>query len=123
MAREHGAKMDLPTWLNEVQIGEATDVVLGKRYESRRNWQGSCFAQSDDEADGARFLVCGVNRCSGGFGGICRQDLSIGQQLVITPVAGVGKPVRVRVMHCRRTVQGYRVGCVFEPTPSPGCIE
>ena len=117
MATNHHDRINLPPWLDDVlaESVEPTEAPPSRRDEPRRSWAGSCFMQPDGEPDALHSLGRGLNICRAGLGCISRQELEIGQQLAITPVAGGGEPVRVRVVHCTRTVQGYKVGCAFGP--------
>ena len=49
----------------------------------------------------------------GGLGLIRRIELHQSDELELSPMGDVGEPVRVRVVYCKQTIQGYKVGCEF----------
>ena len=60
---------------------------------------------------GMQFSVKTFNVSPGGVGLITRIPLRQSADLELVPVDGRGMPVRVRVVHCTRALQGYKVGC------------
>lgn len=111
--RKTGTK--LPAWLSKViESGAPTDTLPIRRRETRRTWAGSCFVRPYGGAPGDRILVRGLNAGPEGLGCISRQRLDEGRQFEIAPLEGNGEPVLVRVVHCTQTVQGYKIGLVFE---------
>ena len=117
MARGSEKKVELPEWVREaLREGDPTDDLPDKRTESRHVWTVFCTAQTEDEPSADAFTARVFNVCSGGIGLIVRKELRVGQRLRIRP-EGISDqtPVRARIIHCTRTVQGHKVGCAFEP--------
>ena len=107
----------LPEWLHEaLREREPTDDLPNKRAESRRVWTVFCLAQPEDEPSMDPFTARVFNACAGGVGFIARKEVPVGQRLELRPEHGPEETsVHVRVIHCTRTVQGYKVGCAFVP--------
>ncbi|MGB2985978.1 MAG: PilZ domain-containing protein [Phycisphaerae bacterium] len=109
--------VELPAWVREaLEDGELTDDLPNKRAESRRAWTLFCHAQPEHESTEAPFTARVFNVCTGGIGFITRKEVAVGKRLTFLPEDSPDEaPVHARVVHCTRTVQGYKVGCVFEP--------
>lgn len=110
-------RIEFPGWIREaLENGEATDNLPNKRRDSRRSWTGLCIAEPVGEERFGRLTVRLFNVGSGGVGFIARQELPVGALLSLVPEAESGHVgIHVRVVHCTRTLQGYKVGCAFEP--------
>ncbi len=108
--------VELPGWVREaLEEGEPTDDLPNKRTESRRVWTVFCVAQSEEEPSMDPFTARVFNVCTGGIGFISRKKVRVGQRLKLRPEGGPDETLmRARVVHCTRTVQGYKVGCAFE---------
>ncbi|MHC4697817.1 MAG: hypothetical protein ACYTFA_13885 [Planctomycetota bacterium] len=116
----HRKLTELPAWLRSaVEEGECADPQLNKRGEHRYVWVR--LASVEPRSDGGSAMGMPVkiaNVSSQGVGLISRKPLEESEQLVLTPDGVTEKwapfeSVNVRVIHCTRTVQGYKVGCVF----------
>ncbi len=104
----------VPNWLSEIiESGDPAESGSSRRGGSRPTWTGPCFVELDEEADSGRFLARGLNACPTGVGFITRNELKFDQPLKLYPREGAGEPVHLRVVHCTRTVQGYKVGCAI----------
>ena len=116
MASKH---VEIPGWLLEALEGEPTDDVPNKRAESRRVWYRLASVQIHDGVSEKLSSVKITNVSSEGIGFVSRQCLEVGDRLQLIPdgdsngSAPIG-PVNVRIIHCTQTVQGYKVGCLFE---------
>ena len=105
-----------PAWVQEaLREGEATDGVPNKRAEPRLSWHATCTAKPLRTQDLGPFSVRVFNVSSGGLGVIARRRVEPGERLLLTPLgAAATEAVRVRVIHCTQTVQGYKIGCAFD---------
>lgn len=116
MASEH---VEIPGWLREALEGELTDKAPSKRAEPRRVWWGLASVQRHDGVSEKQFSVKMTNVSPEGIGFISRQPLEVGDRLQLIPDGDSNgsaplEPVNVRIIHCTQTVQGYKVGCLFE---------
>lgn len=115
MALESLDEMELPSWLREmVEACESDDDRTSRREASRQAWMGPCFVQLEGEVESDRFLARGLNVGPAGVGFISRRELRFDQPVLLYPREGEGEPVHLRVIHCTRTVQGYKVGCTID---------
>ena len=111
-------QIKLPSWLLEALESETGDLVLNKRSEPRRDSYLLAFLEAGDTPGVERLSVKVTNVSSRGIGFIARSPLEESREFQLTPqgVSEHGTPfeaVRVRVVHCTQTVQGYKVGGVF----------
>jgi hypothetical protein len=108
---------ELPEWLGEaLEEGETTDNLPNKRSTSRRVWTVFCRVQSVGEPTMTSFTARLFNVGPGGIGLVTRRELEPGLRLEVVPEGDANQDaVQVRVVHCTQTVQGYKVGCAFEP--------
>ena len=104
----------LPAWLRDGLGGEETDSLPNKRTEPRYHWAVPVQARLLSDPSRKPLRAETYNVGDGGLGLIFRDRVSPGAELEITPTYGDAEPVRVRVIHCTRTIQSYKVGCVFE---------
>jgi hypothetical protein len=105
----------LPTWLMAaLASADADGGVLNKRRDARRPWSGLINAQNAADPSKRSFTVNVFNLSSLGLGIITRNQQCVGDRLVLTPVGEPGQNITVRVVHCTRTIQGFKVGCRFE---------
>lgn len=104
---------DIPLWLREGLDEEATDGVLNKRSEPRHGWMILTRARLLSSPDTELTSVKTFNVSCGGLGLITRKELHQGDELEISPMSDTGEPVRVLVVYCKQTIQGYKVGCEF----------
>jgi hypothetical protein len=102
-----------------LEEGVCTDTNLNKRSEPRLVWVrlASVRSESETELTPAQ-TVKTANVSSRGIGLVSRKPFDEGDQLVLTPdgVTEEQTPfesINVRVVHCKTTIQGYKVGCVF----------
>ena len=107
----------LPSWLRPyLEVGPVTDSYANKRFEQRRECSVYCVAHSIDEESGVPFHARIFNVDSRGFALLARREVVVSHRLQVRPdVEEEVAPVRVRVMHCTQTVQGYKVGCLLDP--------
>ncbi len=107
----------LPGWLYEAIEGGSTDRIADERKHSRYVLVVPAIAQpAEGGPDAKPFTVTIFNASLEGIGFISRQELKDGQDLSVTPdilsdSQPAIKPLTVRVVYCKRTVQGYKVGC------------
>lgn len=101
----------LPSWLRDSLTTEPEDGVLNKRGRSRHTWTVLARATLLGDTAAKQFLVKTFNVSPDGVGLITRIPLRESADLELVPADGSGEPVRVRVVHCTRTLQGYKVGC------------
>ena len=104
---------DMPMWLREGLEEEATDGVLNKRSEPRHGWMILTRARLLSSSDTELTSVKTFNVSCGGLGLIIRKELDQGDELELSPMGGTGEPVHVRVVYCKQTIQGYKVGCEY----------
>lgn len=104
---------DIPMWLREGLDEEATEGVLNKRSEPRHGWMILTRARLLSSPDTKLTSVKTFNVSCGGLGLITRQELDQGDELELSPMVDTGEPVHVRVVYCKQTIQGYKVGCEF----------
>lgn len=110
----------LPAWLRmAVEEGECVDRHLNKRSEHRLVWiRLASLKPHPDNGSEKPMSVKIANVSSRGVGLITREPVEEGRQLALSP-DGVTEDltpfetVNVRVVHCTKTIQGYKVGCVF----------
>ncbi len=110
----------LPAWLRmAIEEGQRLDRHLNKRSEHRLVWVRLASLQPHPDAPSEKPISVKIaNVSSRGVGLISREHLEEGRQLVLSP-DGVTEDltpfetVNVRVVHCTKTIQGYKVGCVF----------
>lgn len=113
MDRPTGTQPKLPSWLLEAFEGELTDPLPNKRSEPRHIWVTLVFGKAANDPDAPSFPVKTYNASRSGVGLITRKPLPQGQILEISPEESLNESVRVRVVHCTQTIQGYRIGCIF----------
>ena len=101
----------LPSWLRDSITTGPEDGVLNKRGTSRHASTVMARATLLGEIDAKQFSVKTFNIGVGGVGLITRIPLRESAELELVPVDGSGEPVRLRVIHCTQTIQGYKVGC------------
>ncbi len=106
----------LPSWLRDGLLSEEKDVLLNKRNETRHHWAATVHARFLNNPALKPLTVKTTTVGDGGLGLLFRQQVGTGTQLELTPAFEDGEPVRVKVVHCTHTVQGYKVGCVIETT-------
>jgi|GEM_PF-1676094 len=104
---------DIPLWLREGLDEEATDGVLNKRAEPRHGWVVMTRAMLLGSPGTELTSVKTYNISRRGLGLITRKQLNMGAELIVSPMYETGEPVRVRVVYCKQTIQGYKVGCEF----------
>ncbi|MCH7996111.1 MAG: PilZ domain-containing protein [Planctomycetes bacterium] len=104
---------DIPMWLREGLDEEATDGVLNKRSEPRHGWLVLTRARLLSSPDTELSSVKTYNISRSGLGLITRIELDEGDELELSPMDDTGEPVHVRVVYCKQTIQGYKVGCEF----------
>ena len=113
MAISREKQIDLPA-RHAIADGDPTDNLSNKPAESRRIAGLSCLAHPHGQQDVEPLLVRLLNVCSTGIGFIARKKFPVGRELEPSPADDPGETICVRVVHCTRTTQGYKVGCVFE---------
>ncbi len=101
----------LPSWFRDSRTTEPEDGVSIKRGRSRHTWTVLARAILLGDTAGKQFSVKTFNVSPGGIGLITRVPLRESADLELVPENGSGESVRVRVVHCTRTLQGYKVGC------------
>lgn len=104
---------DIPVWLREGLDEEPTAGVLNKRSESRHGWSILTRARLLSSPETEMSSVKTYNISRGGLGLITRIELDEGDELELSPMGDGGEPVHVRVVYCKQTIQGYKVGCEF----------
>ena len=104
---------DIPIWLREGLDEEATAGVLNKRSEPRHGWLVLTRARLLSSPDTELSSVKTYNISRSGLGLITRIELDEGDELELSPMRDGGEPVHVRVVYCKQTIQGYKVGCEF----------
>jgi len=104
---------EIPSWLRAGLDVEAADGVLNKRTEPRHGWVTMTRARLARAPNTELISVKTYNVSRSGLCLITRKQLHDGTELVLTPMHETGEPVRVRVVHCKQTIQGYKVGCEF----------
>ncbi len=109
----------LPAWLQEAMEGDVTDDVLNKRSEPRHIFASPASLQPVDGAAAcAPTRVRIFNASESGVAFICRDELQQGDVLSLHPrhedASDIDAAITVCVVHCTQTVQGYKIGCVFE---------
>jgi hypothetical protein len=111
-------RVELPRWLRDAfEAGEPMHSLPDQRRESRRVCAESFLAQIVPEPEVESFLVRGFNLNHLGLGFIAPCELKVGRRLKLTPADDPAKPPAcVRVVHCTKTAQGYKIGCEFEST-------
>ena len=112
-----GSAGQLPSWLQQwVDEGPPTDSFANKRSESRRECAVYCVAHCMDDETVTPFHARMFNVDSQGVALLTRQALIVGLRLLLRPEGDEQAPaVTARIVHCTQTVQGYKVGCLFEP--------
>ena len=107
---------NLPDWLSEaLEESYPTDDLPNKRSESRRVWSSLYLLTSEDDTSGTPITVRMTNVASAGIGFVSRKVLTPHSRFKLTPEGREdAEPVHVRVVHCTKTVQGYKVGCSIE---------
>lgn len=104
----------LPSWVHEaIRIGELTDSLPNRRYAPRKQWHNTCVIQPISPLDAQPLLVRGLNISRTGVGFIAKESVIAGTRLRLVPIEAGKPPVVVRVVHCTRTIQGFKVGCEF----------
>lgn len=109
----HEAQNALPSWLIDALASEPEAGTLNKRGDSRHTWIAFARATILGGTEVKQLSVKTFNVGPGGIGLITRVPLRESADLELVPEDGPGKPVRVRVVHCTQTLQGYKVGCEF----------
>lgn len=109
----------LPAWIQEAFDGEPTDDVLNKRSEPRYIFASSASLRPlEGGVEGTPIRVRIFNVSESGVAFVARQELPQGQLLTLHPCYeesdGGDTTVSARVIHCTQTVQGYKIGCMFE---------
>ncbi|UCE59508.1 MAG: PilZ domain-containing protein [Phycisphaerales bacterium] len=112
------SRTELPNWVREALDCEPTDSMPNKRREPRHVWIRLAKVQQADSPGSSPISAKIMNASSQGIGLTSRQPLLEGQELTVTPdgvseEAAPYETVKVRVIHCTSTIQGFKVGCVF----------
>ncbi|MEK6798516.1 MAG: PilZ domain-containing protein [Planctomycetota bacterium] len=99
-----------PTWLREGLDGDFNDQDAQRRNETRHVWVRLASIQAS---------VRITNVSENGVGLITRESLPKGQRIRLTPDGRneADHPydsATLRVVHCTPTINGFKVGCVFE---------
>ena len=113
---------DIPLWLREGLDEATTEGVVDRRSELRQIWMLPTPAKSLSSPDTEPGPVQIRNISRSGLCLISRVELHLGDELELSALAGTGEAVHVRVVYCKKLVQGYQVGCEFvatKVTPSP----
>ncbi len=116
MSTEEKVRTQLPDWFVEaIEAGDPLEGVPAKRGESRFHaWSFPCRIVPVEGGPSASFKCNLQNVSMQGLGFISRQPLTPGDELDITPSDQPEAPsIRARIKHCTRTLQGYKVGCLF----------
>lgn len=115
MTFDNRTEIDLPSWvLDAIDGGETLDDFLNKRSEPRRLTYLACDAQDVDDPSPKPFTVRVANVSTQGMGFIAHRELPGGIWLRVKPSDDANaRAVIVRVVHCTRAIQGYKVGCLF----------
>ena len=119
MATVPPQQIKLPGWfLEALEGGEPPAGVLNKRSEPRCDAYLLASLHPNDAPETKPLSVKITNLSSRGIGLITRAQLTENQEFQLAPqgVSEDGTPlesVQVRVVHCTRTVQGYKVGCIL----------
>ena len=110
----------LPAWLRTaIEEGERLDRHLNKRSEHRLAWVRLASLQPQPDTGAEKPISVKIaNVSSRGVGLISREPLDEGLQLALSPDGVMEdltpfETINVRVVHCTKTIQGYKVGCVF----------
>lgn len=114
MSTEEKLRVQLPDWLIEaIEAGDPLEGVPARRGESRLHaWSFPCRIVPVGSDPSASFTSNLQNVSQHGMGFISRHSLPPGDELDVTPTDQPGAPnVRVRIIHCTRTLQGFKVGC------------
>ena len=101
----------LPSWLRDGLTINPEDGIPNKRGDSRHTWTVFVRATMLGGTGGKQLSAKTFNVCPGGVGLITRVPLREGADLELVPEDGPGETVRVRVVHCTQTLQGYKVDC------------
>ncbi len=112
------SRTELPNWVREALDCEPTDSMPNKRSEPRHVWIRLATVQHADTPEASPISAKIMNASSQGIGFSSRKAFEEGQELTFTPdgVSEESAPyeaVKVRVIHCTSTIQGFKVGCVF----------
>ena len=112
-----GSAVRLPSWLQQwLDERPPTDSYAAKRSEPRRECAVYCDTHCMDDETVTHFHARIFNVNSQGVGLLTRQALIVGQRLLLRPAGDEqATAVTARIVHCTQTVQGYKVGCLFEP--------
>lgn len=105
------ARSALPSWLLDGLAVTPEAGISNKRGDSRHAWIVFARATILGGTDVKQLSVKTFNVGPGGIGLITRVPIRDGADLELVPEDGPGEPVRVRVVHCTQTLQGYKVGC------------
>ncbi len=105
-----------PVWLRDL-LDEEWEAEQGKRHE-RRHFAGGLLRVTSHNGNETQQTVRLYNVAFDGIGLTTRQPFSPGDELTIVPddlpdIAVPESTVRLRVVHCTQTVQGFKVGCVI----------
>ena len=112
----HQTRCRLPGWLREaLRDGDLPGDFPNKRTEPRRVCTAPCLLTSEDDPSVPPIAVRVTNVTPSGVGFISRKVLTANFRFKLVP-EGLedDEPVCVRIVHCTRTVQGYKVGCSIE---------
>lgn len=117
------SQIKLPDWLLEGLEGDPTDSLLNKRSDERHFYASPVDIRVETKAGlaggpSARVFNVSVN----GVGLISREPIEAGLTVILvprdaTPEVIAQDGVRAKVVYCRQTIQGYKVGCELVGPP------
>lgn len=104
-----------PAWLRDLPQGPIIGDALGKRIEHRRKTDAIAVAVGSGEPKAVPVRVMDIS--AGGIGLLSQIELPEEHEFQLfaskADAPDADQPVGVRVVHCRRAADGFRLGCVL----------
>jgi len=113
-------QIELPAWLREGLNGDPTDPMPNKRSDERYVFSMLAYVREEkDTGFGESYPAKIFNVSTTGLGLVSRHPIKQGLLLCVSPQDGkppdfvASDTVRARVVYCKQTIQGFKVGCEF----------
>lgn len=112
------AQRSIPTWLQAILDEEGSEDRTGKRHEARIHASGLAKVTHIGERSITPIPVRLYNAGAHSVGFTARYEFNPGDELTLLPhdapeIVAPELAVRLQIVHCTQTVQGYKIGCKF----------
>ncbi len=110
------AQRDIPAWLQAILDEEGPENGTGKRREARVHASGLAKVTHIGESSITPVPVRLYNAGAHSVGFTARHEFNPGDELTLLPhdapeIVAPELAVRLQIVHCTQTVQGYKIGC------------